>query len=230
MTTPTPTDVALAPAPWRLHGCGYISQLRFPEGSTAQDQFVPDSLQGKRSRSRTAWMMFVDYEHSDVGPYHELLFIPGSFPFEDGERHLSISRILVSSMESVVNGRRNWGIPKVLAEFDVRYGDQGVDQVRITQNGTLVAELVFKAYPLPLPFSTALVPKKLRTLGQHHDGQTFVYAPSASGWVRPARLAHMHSNPELFPDLTGVSAPLNIKVQRFSMGFPVSDQLPQSSS
>ena len=218
-----------APAPWELSGRGYISLLRFPQHSAAQDQFLPDSLHGKRAGSRTAWMMFVDYEHSDVGPYHELLFIPGSFPFEDGKRHLSISRIFVSSMDSVVNGQRNWGIPKELAQFEVRYGEQGVDAVRVSQNGALIAELAFKHYPLPLPFSTALIPRSLRTLGQHHEGQTFVYTPSASGWIRPARLTHLQSNPALFPDLRGVTAPLSVKVQRFSMVFPVSAVFPLSS-
>ncbi|MES0874908.1 acetoacetate decarboxylase family protein [Sinimarinibacterium thermocellulolyticum] len=219
-----------APAPWRLHGRGYISLLRFAEGSTAQDAFVPPSLAGKRSRSRTAWMMFVDYADSDVGPYHELLFIPGSFPFEDGQRHLSISRIFVSSMDSVVNGQRNWGIPKDLAQFDVRYGNGGVDHVTVRQNGALIAELRYRSWPLPLPFATALVPRAWRTLGQHRDGRAFIYTPSATGWIKPARLIQARSNPALFPDLSGVTSPLSVAVPRFSMRFPVSTVLPLDSS
>lgn len=215
-----------APAPWDLLGRGYISLLRFAENSPAQDAFLPDSLSGKRSRSRTAWMMFVDYATSDVGPYHELLFIPGSFPFEDGRRHLSISRIFVSSMDSVVNGQRNWGIPKDEAQFDVRYGADGVDHVRVSKDGEFLAELQFRHYPLPLPFSTALVPKSLRTLAQHHDGKTYVYTPSAQGWVRPAKLVSARSNPNLFPDLAQARAPVSIAVPRFSMRFPVSRIIP----
>lgn len=222
-------SLADAPAPWQLRGRGYISLLRFPEGSAAQDAFVPASLAGKRSRSRTAWMMFVDYAHSDVGPYHELLFIPGSFPFEDGKRHLSISRIFVSSMDSVVNGRRNWGIPKDLAQFDVRYGEDGVDKISVRQDGEPIAELRYRSTPLPLPFSTALVPRAWRTLGQHRDGNAYIYAPSANGWIRPAKLLEAHSNPALFPNLAGVASPLSVAVPRFAMRFPVSRTLPAST-
>lgn len=231
MQPPTEPLITAAPAPWDLKGRGYISLLRFPTGSGALDRFVPVSLQGRRSTTRWAWMMFVDYQTSAVGPYHELLFIPGSFPFEDGQRHLSISRIFVSSMDSVVNGRRNWGIPKDLAQFEVRYGAQGVDQVTIRQDGALVAELKYRHYPLWLPFSTALVPRSLRTLGQHQENRSFVYTPSATGWVTPARLIEARSNPGLFPDLRDVSAPLTLRTPRFAMRFPVSQiySLPSES-
>ncbi|SEQ97943.1 Acetoacetate decarboxylase (ADC) [Solimonas aquatica] len=218
----TEAGVARAPAPWLLHGRGYISMLRFAPGSSEQDRFVPASLQGRRGHSRTAWMMFVDYSQSDVGPYHELLFIPGSFPFADGRRHLSISRIFVSTLASVVNGQNNWGIPKEVAQFEVRYGEQGLDRVRVTQDGALIAELDYRSYPLPLPFPGQLTPGSLRTLGQHRDGKTFIYTPSASGWIRPAQLKRMHSNPQLFADLSQARAPLSVAVSRFRMVFPVS--------
>src|SRR5262249_33742356 len=112
---------AVAPAPWTLRGRAYISVLRCPDDLLDTRSFVPASLAGKRSRSPFATMMFVDYSESNVGPYHELLFIPGAFRFADGRLHPSISRIFVSSQSSVENGQRNWGIPKGRADFDVRY-------------------------------------------------------------------------------------------------------------
>ncbi len=230
MQTAASPQITDAPAPWQLHGRGYISLLRFPEGSNAQEAFVPPSLAGRRTPSRTAWMMFVDYAQSDVGPYHELLFIPGSFPFEDGKRHLSISRIFVSSIDSVVNGQRNWGIPKDVAEFDVRYGADGVDAVSVRKDGQMIAELRYRSWPLPLPFSTSLVPRPWRTLGQHRDGSAFIYAPSASGWIKPARLIEARSNPALFPDLSGVRAPLSVAVPRFAMTFPLSTVMPRGAA
>lgn len=216
-----------APAPWTLQGRGYITLLRYPAGADAQDRFLPGSLQGRRAASRLAWMMFVDYQQSEVGPYHELLFIPGRFPFEDGRRHLSISRILVSSMDSVVNGRRNWGIPKELAQFEVDYGAGRVDAVRVLQDGRLLAQLQYRHFPLSLPFSTALVPSGMRTLGQHHEGQTYIYTPSAHGWIKPARLIAATSDPERFPDLTQAHAVLSVQASRFQMRFPVSRVLPR---
>lgn len=218
----TTLPIVEAPAPWWLKGRGYIAALRFADDSTEQDRFLPTTLLGKRKPSRIAWLMFVDYAHSDVGPYHELLFIPGSFPFADGKNHLSISRIFVSSMASVVNGQRNWGIPKDLAEFEVRYGDKGLDTVRVSKDGEFMAELRFKSYPLWLPFLGALVPRALRTLGQHRDGKTFVYSPSASGIVQPARLIEARSNPRLFPDLSKARPLFTVAIRRFWMRFPLS--------
>ncbi|TJY63237.1 hypothetical protein E4T66_05930 [Sinimarinibacterium sp. CAU 1509] len=218
--------IANAPAPWLLHGRGYIAMLRFPDNCVAQDAFLPPSLAGRRGASRYGWMMFVDYASSDVGPYHELLFIPGSFPFADGKRHLSISRIFVSSMDSVVNGQRNWGIPKDVAQFDVRYGQHGVDQVRVSKNGSVFAELEFSSLPIWLPFSSVLVPRSLRTLGQHHDGQTYIYSPSASGWIKPARLRRARFDSAVFPDLGEAKPVLAVQVPRFRMTFPTSQVIP----
>ena len=52
-----------------------------------------------------------------VGPYDELMIIPGLFsrPGKDGGEPsyaLAITRIYVSTVASVANGRRLWGIPK----------------------------------------------------------------------------------------------------------------------
>lgn len=208
-----------APAPWTLRGRGYICMLRAPAGLLDQGSFLPPSLKGRRTPSPYCYLMFVDYAESPVGPYHELLFIPGAFPFEDGQRHLSISRIFVSSLDSVVNGRRNWGIPKDVAQFDVRYGSAGLDRVRVSKDGQTFAELDFASWPIPLPFTSAILPKAWTTLGQHHDGQTFIYRPSASGWVRPASLRHSRFDAALFPDLARARPLLTVRVTDFSMTF-----------
>ncbi|ROH89503.1 hypothetical protein ED208_10225 [Stagnimonas aquatica] len=223
---PQLAGLPVTPAPWQLQGRGYISLLRFDDQGEQQDRFLPRSLAGRRSRSPYAWLMFVDYRHSEVGPYHELLFIPGSFPFEDGQRHLSISRIFVSSPASVVSGRANWGIPKDLAEFEVRYGVDGLDRVKVSRGGRLFAELDFKSYPLPLPFSGGLIPAGLRTLGQHCGSQSFIYAPSASGVVRPASLRRAWSDAEEFPLLARARPVLTVGVSQFRMQFPVARILP----
>jgi hypothetical protein len=208
-----------APAPWTLRGRGYICMLRAPAKLLDEESFAPDSLQGRRGDSRFCYLMFVDYSDSPVGPYHELLFIPGTYPFEDGQRHLSISRIFVSSLDSVVNGQRNWGIPKGLAQFDVSYGDKGLDRVRVSRDGKTFAELDFASWPIPLPFTTAILPDRWVTLGQHHEGQSYVYRPSANGWIRPASLKRAKFDSAEFPDLAQASAWMTVGVSRFTMTF-----------
>lgn len=214
--------VPMKPAPWELNGHAWIVVLRLPDGSPARDAFLPPGLAGK-GRHGYSVLMFVDYADSDCGPYHELLFVPGAFPFADGKRHLTISRILVSTWDSVVNGRANWGIPKDRADFDVRYGVNGTREDRITvrTDGRVIAELALKSWPLPLPTFSGIVPEAMRTLAQHHGASDFYYAPSSRGWITPGRLLSWRFDAALFPDLAAARVIAAVKMPSFRMTFPV---------
>ena len=72
-------------------------------------------------------VMVVRYEDTPVGPYDELILVPGNFtvpqPSNGGllkipKKALRISRIYVSQRTTVYNGRLNWNIPKHLARFE----------------------------------------------------------------------------------------------------------------
>lgn len=212
--------VPLAPAPWKLKGSGYVVAVRLPEQARDEELFIADSLKGKR-RGRLAVLMFVDYSESDVGPYHELLFIPGSFRFNRSVNR-SISRIFVSTWESVVNGNINWGIPKERCDFSVSYGPEE-DRIALTaEDGTTFAELTLRPRKMfRLPTTTALVPQSLRTLGQHRNGQQYLYAPRSKGHIKPARLVSARFNPAYFPDLTQGKVISCWRVTDFQMVFPV---------
>ena len=111
-------DVPRVPAPWSLRGSAWIVLLRLRRNDVARHAFLPEQLQPSLVAPLSV-LMLVDYTAAPCGPYRELLFIPGTMRFPDGRRHGSISRIVVSTWESVVNGRRNWGIPKDRADFAV---------------------------------------------------------------------------------------------------------------
>lgn len=216
-------EVAPRPAPWALRGSGWIVALRLPAADPARDAFLPPELTG-RARGVASFLMYVDYAESGCGPYRELLFIPGTLPFADGRNHLSISRILVSTWESVVNGRANWGIPKDRADFAVEQGgaNGSTTRVRVTSGAREVCELDFgRARLAPaLPVTTALVPSGLRTLAQRLRGRTHYYAPQARGWVRPGRLRSWRFDAGLFPDLAGAKVLATVEVVSFRLTFP----------
>ncbi|HEX6590912.1 MAG TPA: hypothetical protein VF050_02840 [Moraxellaceae bacterium] len=212
--------VPRAPAPWQLRGQGYILAIGLPRNVLDEQSFIGPEQQASR-RGRLAYVMFVDYQSSNAGPYHELLYIPGSLQFTNS-RHLSISRIFVSTWESVVNGHENWGIPKDRCDFQVRYGADGVDEVRLSRDGKVFAELSFRPRFFRIPFNASWVPRKLRTLAQWFKGREFIYTPEARGHVRPASLLASRFDAAEFPDISQGRVVACVKVTDFDMVFPVS--------
>ncbi|HEX4937173.1 MAG TPA: hypothetical protein VFX11_00750 [Candidatus Kapabacteria bacterium] len=211
--------VPLVPAPWQLKGQGYILAIRLPDAFLDHQSFIADSQRHTR-RGRVAYVMFVDYRESDVGPYHELLYIPGTLAF-GRRRHLSISKIYVSTRDSVVNGHANWGIPKERCDFQVRYGVEGVDEVRLLRDGQVIAELDLRPRLFRVPFDGRLVPARFRTLAQHFEGREFTYIPVAKGHVRPASLVRSRFDSRHFPDISQGKVVACVKVTDFDMTFPV---------
>ncbi|HEX7374242.1 MAG TPA: hypothetical protein VF277_04665 [Steroidobacteraceae bacterium] len=212
------------PPPWHLTGSAWIVALRLAPGSAARTAFL-DGPAAAQLRSPLALLMYVDYTGSPCGPYRELLFIPGHVPFEDGRRHFTISRILVSTWESVVNGRRNWGIPKDRAQFEVGEGDRpgGGTTVRVTADDgheLCAMHVVPRKFAPRLPVPGALLPAGMRTLAQRYAGSTCYYAPAASGWIRPARLVDWRFDPAFVPDLCAASILATGRVDSFRMTFP----------
>lgn len=219
-------DVPRHPAPWNLRGSAWIVVLKLPPGSPARDAFLPSGLAGQ-GRGLASYLMYVDYAESECGPYRELLFIPAAFPFGDGRRHLTISRILVSTWDSVVNGRDNWGIPKDRADFEVEQGLDGgrEDRVRVVSEGRELCELRFATlrYAPSLPVNGGLLPARLRTLAQCFRGRTYYYAPVAGGRARLGRLLSWRFDAALFPDLATAPVLAAFNIESFRMTFPVAD-------
>ena len=222
MTQARPSSVRMAPPPWDLRGSGYVVAVRMPQDILDHGSFLPPGCP-RLGRGRIAYAMFVDYAQSDVGPYHELLYIPG--PLRIGRRrNLSISRIFVSTWASVVNGEVNWGIPKDRCDFDVRYGADGVDRVALTAaDGTVFAEMELRAGGPRLPAPGHWVPQRLRTLSQLREGKVYSYAPLARGHFRFARVLNWRFDPRYFPDLARGEVVAAIRITDFHMLFPVSE-------
>jgi hypothetical protein len=211
-------EVALKPAPWQLHGSGYALMVRLPTELIEHHAFVPPSLAGKR-RGRTAFVLYMDYQSSDGGPYRELLVVPASFDFEPGN-HLSITRIYVSSYASVVNGRRNWGIPKDYADFDVQHVDERVDRIRLSRAGHVFVDLQLRNFGLTLPVHSGMLPGVL-TLMQHWRDKVYRFTLRAKGKARLAKVLDWHFDPKFFPDLAQGRVIAGAYLPSFDMTFPM---------
>jgi hypothetical protein len=212
-----------APAPWSLTGSGYIFVYKFAKDFVRTQGFVPPFLEG-RYRGGFGAVMLVDYHTSDVGGYRELLFIPGVFDF-GGKNYYSITKIYVSTMASVVNGRENWGIPKELADFDIQRLDEHSEQIRASANGvnffdtTLIAEKLVR-----LPINTGWLPIK-QTLVQQGNDKLLLTTPSGRGVAQLATIVDMQADGGCFPDIAYVKPLAAVKVTNFGMMFPVAEEL-----
>jgi hypothetical protein len=142
------------PPPWQLTGRGYLVLMRFSSEFLRERSFLPERLRPS-FRSAMAMVMFMDYVTADCGPYRELLFIPGQCAFSVGHRQ-TISRIYVETEKSVVNGRRNWGIPKERCDFETEYGRDGADVMRLS-DGRPIAELAFRPFGPRFPLVLSLI-------------------------------------------------------------------------
>lgn len=214
-------DVPLVPPPWLLQGDAWIIVMRWPRSpaAAARLDFVPDSLRPTLA-GPLALLMLVEYTQAPCGPYRELLFVPGLFRFADRKHHLSISRILVSTWDSVVNGRRNWGIPKDRADF--RITTRATTKIEVSDGAREMCALEFEAPRGPkLPVNTRWLPQRWLTLAQCRAGQTYYYTPSARGSLRMSRLISWQCDAAMFPDLGAARALAAVRVERFEMRFPL---------
>lgn len=210
------------PAPWSLRGHGWIVLLHLPARDEARSAFVPTELR-RSVRAPLSVLACVEYAEAPCGAYREVLFIPGSMRFGDGRRHLSISRIVVSTWASVVSGRANWGIPKDRADIAFERGPDG-DRVVVSDNGRECCVLEFGQASAPrLGLRTRWLPRSWQTLAQRYRGRTYVYRPEATGSVRPCFLRRWRFDGARFPDLERATVLAALRVEDFAMTFPVAD-------
>jgi hypothetical protein len=208
----SPSNQPNVPAPWTLKGEGIILIYRFKKSWVEENGHLPEPLKGK-FHGGFGYVMLVNYKESPVGPYKELLFIPGKF---QKNRLQSITRIYVDSESSTQNGRKNWGIPKETLPFTWE-SKKGSDLIAI-KSGTkevFSAEISYSGFPFPV--STALLPLRL---GQTLDKMNFLTKPSGSGWGKLAKIKKLNLVPEFFPDIRLVKPLLAIKVNPFTIHFP----------
>jgi hypothetical protein len=107
-----------------------------------------------------------------VWAYDELLLIPGEFHVpvakERGATYARVTRIYVSTAASVFNGRRNWSIPKRLADFTFvprTDGYPGYARVEVRLPGEQNPFFAVDLTPswlssVKVPLSTAYLPAK----------------------------------------------------------------------
>jgi Acetoacetate decarboxylase (ADC) len=209
-------DIKIAPAPWNLTGDAYIMVYKFSKDFVEEYGFLAD-YQQDRFLGYVGTVMLVDYKTSGVGPYRELLFIPGMFTF-DWKKMFSISKIYVSSRDSVYNGIENWGIPKEYADFNWQTNADGTEDISVNIDGKEFFKTTIKKGFVSFPLTTAILPlnvvQKLRK-------DLIITNPTAKGKATLAKIKSIKVDKNFFPDLSKASPLITMKVKDFEMTFNV---------
>lgn len=205
----------IAPPPWKLRGEGYILVYRFSK-KYLQYRNILSEEELEHFKGGFGAVMLVDYKSSPVGPYQEILFIPGKFR-ENSKTGYRVKKISVSTLISVINGRENWGLPKNHAQFRFINERKGKETVSVTAKGISYFRATFKPFGPFIPVSGVFLTP---TLLQDYLGRIFLTRIRASGEVRAAKMRHLHIDPKLFPPIMDRKPLMVLKVTDFSMLFP----------
>ncbi|KAG0649548.1 hypothetical protein D0Z07_3489 [Hyphodiscus hymeniophilus] len=142
----------------------------------ATSPFAKDKLVGG-----LGMVQVIRYSESPVGPYDELLIIPGAFEYDvevdkkgktdfAKKKNLRITKIYVSQKKTCWNGRINWNIPKHLARFSFTNLPNGAIAIAVypndrngspsesTSSSTPIFSAIYKqmSYLPSFPISTGL--------------------------------------------------------------------------
>ena len=212
----------IAPAPWFLTGNGFVLLYHLPAAFNHQFGFMAD-YQKAGYKGGIGAVMLVDYKSSDVGPYYELLYIPGLF-YIGGKLTFSISKIYVSSYDSLWNARENWAIPKELAQFKVTTLPDGSHRFQASQQDHQFLEVALKPKGWQIPFTSKLLPLS-RITQQNHLGDLLLTPITLKGQVRFCSSEVKFSEPDFFPPIHQLKPIVTLTIQDFSMIFPVAEKL-----
>jgi len=208
----------MAKPPWTLTGNGYIFVFNFPRRFVEEHGFIPPHLKGCY-RGGLGAVMLVDYLTTPVGPYREALFVPGLFDYAR-HRHYSITKIFVSTIESVLDGQDNWGIPKELARFNLTPVSDTIERFTMSQDQRVLLDVTLRTRGPQIPVNTRWSPVKPQLI-QHFAGRDLITQPTGKGWVGLAQIEDVCVDQIGFPDFSDQRPLAAFYARNFTLEFPL---------
>jgi hypothetical protein len=202
------SDIKIAPAPWSLTGRGF---MHFFWGKRRIDPYSGVEVSG------IGGIIIAQYDQSPVGPYNELLYIPGRQKLADRSGFF-ISKIYVDSMASVKSGRANWGIPKEFAEIAIENLQENQIGISASQESNILFKAVMNLKGFSFPINTSLIPIPLV---QQLDNQHFYTKFKGSGSAKWSSIAIEKCEASFFEDISKHTALGGLAVNPFNLTFPV---------
>jgi hypothetical protein len=203
-------------APWNLIGEGIVLTHRAKKKWMLENGCIPAHLQNS-FKGGLAFTMLVDYHEADCGPYKELLFIPGFFLIDNRYR-LMITKIYVDSEDSIISGRKNWGIPKEMAK--ITWENSGSKTAfKASINDELIFESQIQTGTFTFPINTKLSPFRMH---QVLNDKSFVFKPSGKGKSTYGKLQSLSISKDYFPNIEELKLVNCLHIKKFNLLFPAS--------
>lgn len=209
------SGLKIAKAPWNLTGKGYMLLYRFNKKEISNDKFLSEKFKNSFCGGFGA-LMALDYDQSNAGPYGELLFIPGKFRYGNKKKH-TISKIYVSTIDSIFNGRENWAIPKEHADSKFVSDSRKQDLVEFSSDNNIFFSLKIKPGFISFPVNTAFLPFPLV---QENQGKAYYTKFTGSGWGKFIKIKEIYIDAKMFPSLCYKKPLVAIKIDPFNICFP----------
>ena len=189
---------------------------RFREDFIRDSCFLPEEWKILKW-SGLGYVMLFDYQDSPVGPFHELMIIPGKANL-GGSRLRTISKTYVDSVDRLFDGRSNWGIQGDLTDFQWTHKHRR----HLIQMGSFAPwlEIRLESGGIPFPVNSFLLPVHLH---QEIDGQIFKFSLSVKGRGRFGLIKDIKVDPMYFPELNLLEPLAAIYIDRLRMTFPVAE-------
>lgn len=211
-----PRGIARARPPWLLRGDAFLVLTASPAEVNLVDAGIPAALEGIY-RSLFNVMVVADYRESPVGPFRELLYIPGRFRFGVDDEPMSITRSYATTEVAQLNRHAHWSVPSGLATIS-RTPNAGRDVFSAGEQP--FASFAFEAFGPELPLNGRVIPPAYRAFAQLAGDRTVLYTLAITGTMRAARFLPQKFDARMFPDMSKREAVLAIKISDFLAEFP----------
>jgi hypothetical protein len=206
-------------APWDLTGEGIIVPFLSKDFSKEKGFLSDEDLSS--FKNGLGAIMLVNYQKSNVGPYFELLYIPGNFSYKE-KNVKRITKIYVSSKLSIEHGRRNWAIPKEFADFT--WDNSNGISVEVKIGNETIFQLKGSYGFFPFPIHTFFYPVELLQKAENHYLSTSF---KGSGIGKFFKIESLKSNSIYFPEVTEISKIIfpSFYISPFKIQFPVAKEI-----
>jgi hypothetical protein len=197
---------------YEFKGNGYIMFYRFDEEFVRLGTFLPETLKNNFCGGLGA-VLYMHYSKSEIGPYEELLFIPGKFCYRGQKNHF-ISKAYVSTDEAVKFRQDNWSIPTEKATFSNEFLANRFENVTTYVNGEDVASFELRTGRIRFRVGTSRFFSF--SLMQLHGDEPVKLNYSGAITAKFAGLESIKVRPAFFPDVAGFTPLTIFKLKNFT--------------